>query len=93
MTKSAVSHGGVAIFSIVLGTILAEVIKPGFPWLYQFFESFGLGVSDFINTIFGIHTHPAAFISIFFALLIGIVWGMAYGLARHRANPKYGQRK
>jgi len=92
MTKSAASHGGVVMVSIIFGTILVEVIKPGFPWLYNFFESFSLGFSDFVNQIFGIHTYPSAFISIFAALLIGIVWGMGYGLARHRATPKYGRR-
>lgn len=92
MIKSTASHGGVAIISLIFGPVMTELIQPAFPGLYRFFESISLGISDLMNSIFGIHTHPAAFISFFFTLLIGIVWGMFYGLARHRTNPSYGQR-
>jgi len=87
MKKSAASHGGAVIVSMVVGVILVEFVRPGFPGLYKFFESFSLGLSDLINSIFIINTDPAAFKPIIIGLLIGVVWGMIYGLARHRTNP------
>ncbi|MCK5221386.1 MAG: hypothetical protein KAR14_07395 [Candidatus Aminicenantes bacterium] len=92
MKKSAASHGGAALISMIIGPVLAEAIKPGFPGIYRFFERIGVGISDFVNSIFRIHTHPMSYISIFFILLIGVVWGMFYGLIRHRTIQKYGQR-
>ncbi len=87
MKKSAASHGGVAVTSMVFGSIMTEILRPGFPGLDRFFESFGLGLSDLINSILNIHTDAAAFKPIIIGLLIGVVWGMIYGLARHRTNP------
>ncbi len=92
MIKSAVSHGGVVIFSIFFGPILTEFIKPGLPGLYEFFVNIGAGISNLINNLFGVHADPAAFYHIIIALLIGLLWGIFYGLIRHRTNPTYGQR-
>ena len=91
MIKSTASHGGVAIIALILGPVLTEFIQPGFPGIYSFFENLSLGISNLMNSVFGIHTHPGAYISIFFTLLIGIIWGLFYGVIRHRTNPTYGR--
>jgi len=87
MRKSAASHGGAAMVSMLVGIILVEFVKPGFPGLYKFFESFSLGISNLVNSIFNIHTDPAVFTSIFIVFLIGALWGIAYGIVRHKTNP------
>ena len=63
--KSAASHGGAALSALLFGPVLAEFVQPGFPGIYRFFENLSLGISNIINSIFGIHTHPGTFISFF----------------------------
>lgn len=92
MTKSAVSHGAVTIVAIIFGAILTEWLKPGLPGLYEFFHNLGVGISELINRIFGVQTAPAAFTPIFISMLIGVGWGLFYGVIRHRTNHKYGER-
>ena len=86
MKKSAASHGGAAIVSMVIGVILVEFVRPGFPGLHKFFESFSLSISDLVNSIFNINTDPYVFTSIFMVFLLGALWGIAYGIVRHKTN-------
>jgi len=92
MIKSALSHAGAAIFSILLAPVLIESVRYALPDVFNFFVWFGDGISDSLNSIFGIHTHPASFAVIPFVLVIASLWGLLYHAARFGKPEKYGTR-
>jgi len=92
MIKSALSHAGSAIFSILLAPVLIESVRYTLPDVYDFFVWVGDGISDQLNSLFGIHTHPASFAVIPLVLVITMIWGTLYHSARFGKPKKYGTR-
>lgn len=92
MIKSALSHAGSAIFSILLAPVLIESVRYALPDVYDFFVWVGDGISDHLNSLFGIHTHPASFAVIPLVLVITMIWGVLYHSARFGKPKKYGTR-
>jgi len=92
MVKSALSHAGAAVLSILLAPVLIESVRYALPDVFEFFVWFGDGISDHMNALFGIHTHPASFAVIPFVLVIAFIWGCIYHAARFGRPKKYGTR-
>lgn len=92
MIKSALSHAGAALISILLAPVFIESVRYALPDVFYFFAWLGDGISDYLNSLFGIHTHPASFAVLPIVLVITFLWGCIYHAARFGKPEKYGTR-
>ena len=80
MKKHGFSHGAAVLVSVVASSLLVGIMREHLPKVNRLLEKFSGGISQLIFNIFGHRFSTTDINTVMLAMLLAIIWGMAFAL-------------
>lgn len=80
MKKHGFSHGAAVLVSVVASSLLVGIMREHLPKVNRLLEKFSDSISQVIFNIFGHRFSTTDINTVMLAILLAVIWGMAFAL-------------